>query len=313
MSKVVDPKQCKVALLCGGRSDERDISLKSADGAQAALEEAGFPVTRIDPASKKDLVALIEGDFDVAFLCMHGKYGEDGTLQGLLELIDLPYTGSGVWSSALSINKANSKVHYELAGLPTPPMVRLRKGEKIDVPAIVEKVSEHCVVKAASEGSTIGIYIAEKESDIEPQIREAFRYDDEVIVEKFVTGDEYTIAVIGTTSPRALPIIKIVPKDGFYDFEAKYTPGGSVHICPAPLSDELTAKLKNLAVSAHKALDCSGVSRTDFIVEEDGTCWVIETNSLPGMTKTSLLPDAARVEGISFSELCTMLIEFALE
>jgi D-alanine-D-alanine ligase len=313
MASAFNPAQCKVALLCGGRSDEREISLKSGEGALNALNEAGFPVTVLDPAKKEDLVTLISSDFDVAFLCMHGKYGEDGTLQGLLEMINLPYTGSGVWSSALSMNKARTKLFYQNAGIPTPPQVWLRRGDAVDVDKIVEKVGEHCVVKAASGGSTIGIYIATKADEIKGYVDQAFEYDNDVIVEKFVAGEEFTIAVIGNDQPIALPIIKIVPKAGWYDFESKYAPGGSEHLCPAPISEELTQTLKELAVASHKALECSGVSRTDFIVDKEGGCWALETNSLPGMTKTSLLPDAARVQGISFPELCTMLIKFALE
>lgn len=313
MADAFNPAQCKVALLCGGRSDEREISLKSGEGALAALTEAGFPVKVLDPAKKEDLVTLISGDFDVAFLCMHGKYGEDGTLQGLLEMIDLPYTGSGVWSSALSMNKARTKLFYEHAGVPTPPQVWLRKGDEVDIDAIVAKIGTHCVIKAASGGSSVGIYMATTPEEIEKDIAAAFEIDNDVIIEKFITGDEFTIAVIGNKEPMALPVIKIVPKAGFYDFESKYAPGGSEHLCPAPISEELTARLKALAVAAHKALECSGVSRTDFIVDVEGGCWALETNSLPGMTKTSLLPDAARIEGIPFPELCTMLIQFALE
>lgn len=313
MTSALNPSECKVALLCGGRSGERQISLASGEGAKGALEEAGFPVTVLDPAEPEDLKALVDGGFDVAFLCTHGRYGEDGTLQGFLELIDIPYTGSGVWGSALAINKSKAKIFYSNAGLHTPDSVTVFRGQDVDVPSIVSVVGEHCVVKAASEGSTLGIFIAENEDQIGPAIEQAFDYDSEVVVERYVKGDEFTIAVMGNDDPEALPVVQIIPQNGFYDFEAKYAPGGSEHLCPAPIPESLTHSLQEQAVVAHKALGCRGVSRTDFIVDDSGTCWVLETNTLPGMTKTSLLPDAGRAAGMSFPQICTKLIELALE
>jgi D-alanine-D-alanine ligase len=309
----IDPKNCKVALLCGGKSTEREISLKSGEGAREALNDAGYKVTVLDPAKIEDLRRLIDGDFDVAFLCMHGKYGEDGTLQGFLETIGLPYTGSGVWSSSTSINKAKSKMVYKEYGINTPEMIWLKKGEDFEVTSIVERVGEHCVIKAVQGGSTLGLFIAQNKEEVASYIDKAFTFDDEVIIEKFVSGQEFTVPVIGSKEPHVLPIVQIVPKDGFYDFEAKYAPGGSKHLCPAPISDDLTKKMQQIALAAHKALKCEGVSRTDVLVDGDEVCWALETNSLPGMTKTSLLPEAARIDGISFPELCTKLITYALE
>ena len=312
MTEPFNPQDCKVALLSGGRSGEREISLNSGKGAGKALVEAGFPVTYLDPANKEDLVTLINGDFDVAFLCTHGRYGEDGVLQGFLELIDLPYTGPGVWASALAMNKSKAKMFYTRAGVDTPASVTVYKNEPLDLEAIVSKVGGHCVVKAACEGSTLGIFLVNDASELEDAINQAFEYDDQVLVEQFVTGEEFTVAVLGNENAQALPVIKIVPAKGFYDFEAKYAPGGSEHICPAPISDELTAELQSRALRAHKALECVGVSRTDFIVDENGQPWVLETNTLPGMTGTSLLPDAARVAGMSFPELCTKMVQNAI-
>ena len=302
-----------VALLCGGKSTEREISLKSGAGAKEALLEAGHKVTVFDPSKKDELVKLIDGNFDVAFLCMHGKYGEDGTLQGFLETIEMPYTGSGVWSSATSIDKAKTKNVYKEREINTPKMLSVKKENATDVSLIMNELGEHCVVKAVQGGSTIGIYIAESAKQITESINEAFKYDDEVLVEKFITGKEFTVPVIGNDNPEALPVIQIIPKNGFYDFDAKYAPGGSEHLCPAPVSDELTERMQKMAIEAHRALNCAGVSRTDILVDEDDVCWAIETNSLPGMTKTSLLPEAGRVAGIPFPELCTKLIEYALE
>ncbi|WP_139651398.1 D-alanine--D-alanine ligase [Raoultibacter phocaeensis] len=317
MTKTFTPHTCKVALIAGGKSGEREISLASGEGAKEALEQAGFPVTSIDPAKREDLVALIEGDFDVAFLCLHGKYGEDGTMQGMLEIIGLPYIGSDVWSSALAMDKSKSKVFYEQAGLRTPRSVTLYAADRVEneMPhkAITAAVGERAVVKPATEGSALGVFIVTGEAEIAAAIEKAFEIDSEVLVETYIEGDEFTVAVIGNDEPEALPVIKIVPTNEFYDFESKYAPGGSQHLCPAPLSDEQTAEVQRMAVDAHKALGCRGVSRSDFILDSEGAFWLLETNTIPGMTGTSLLPDAGRAAGMSFPELCTKLIKLALE
>lgn len=309
----IDPRSCRVALLAGGRSNEREISLASGDGAREALQAAGFSVVDIDPANPDDLKRLIEEHFDVAFLCLHGKYGEDGTVQGLLDIVGIPYTCSGVWSSALAMDKPKAKVFYEKAGVPTPPSVTVRKGETVDVSVIVEKLGEHVVVKPGNEGSAIGVFIVEGQASIEKALSKALEIDDEVLIERYISGTELTVAVLGNEDAVALPIIEIIPKSAFYDFESKYAADGSQHICPARLPEDVARKVQNEAVKAHKALSCSGTSRSDFILEEDGSCWCLETNTIPGMTATSLLPDAARAAGMSFPDLCKKLIELALE
>lgn len=308
-----NPSQCRVALLSGGTSGEREISLASGNGAYDALVEAGFQVSKFDPAKKSDLKELIEGDFDVAFLCLHGKGGEDGVPQGFLEMIGLPYTGSGIWSCALSIDKIKSKMFYRQAGIPTPESVCVIKGASYDVEEIIAQTGDHCVVKPATEGSSLGVYIGEGAAELQNSIEKAFELDDQILVERYIGGVELTVAVLGNDEPSALPIIEIIPKSESYDFESKYAPGGSQHICPARLSSTDAAMIQSLAVRAHNALGCAGVSRTDFILDDKGVAWALETNTIPGMTKTSLLPDAARAAGISFSQLCTKLIEYALE
>lgn len=312
MSCPLDPKKIRVALLAGGKSGERDISLASGEGAKEALLEAGFPITVFDPANKEDLIELVRGDFDVAFLALHGKFGEDGTIQGFLETIGLPYIGPGIWSSATAIDKPKAKRCYQRAGIPTPRSLML-DSEHIDIPKIIEEVGSHCVVKAATEGSALGVYLCEGEEEIAAAIEKVFTVDSCAFVESFIQGDEFTVAVLGNEDAYALPVIKIVPSHEFYDFESKYAVGGSQHICPAPLPEDETKRIMELAVAAHKTLECRGVSRSDVIRDAEGNFWVLETNTIPGMTATSLLPDAARAAGMSFAELCVKLVSYALE
>lgn len=310
----INPKECRVALLAGGSSGEREISIASGNGAKGALEEAGYQVTWIDPSEKDDLKKLIDEEFDVAFLCMHGKMGEDGTIQGMLELLGIPYTCSHVQASAIAMDKSKSKVLYSLAGIPTAPSVTLRKGDDFIPQEIIEKVGIPCVVKPDTEGSALGVEIVNSKEDLEAAIEKVFGIDSLIIIEKFIAGDEITVAVLGNDNPKALPIIQIVPMKGdFYDFESKYAPGGSKHICPAPIEEAQASIIHDYAIRAHNALGCSGVSRSDFIIDADGVPWILETNTIPGMTATSLLPDAARAAGMTFPELCTALIEFAME
>ena len=310
---MIDPKKYHIAVLAGGNSGEREISLASGQGAHEALVEAGFEVEDIDPASKEDLSRLLSGSFDVAFICLHGKLGEDGSMQGFLEVAGIPYTGSGVCASAIAMDKAKSKPFYKSAGLNVPSSAYLEKGSEVDIDALIEKVGLPCVVKPVTEGSALGVNIVKKREDLSSVIEKTFEIDTAILVETYIAGTEVTVAVLGTDDPVALPIIEIVPSNEFYDFESKYAPGGSKHICPAPLSEQLSEKIKQAAVGAHLVLGCKGVSRTDMIVTEDDVPYILETNTIPGMTKTSLLPDAAAAAGMSFPELCTKLVEYALQ
>lgn len=310
------PKETKVALLSGGNSGEREISIASGKGALVALNEAGYDVTCFDPVNKSDLIELVNGEFDVAFLTLHGKGGEDGAIQGFLETIGLPYTGSGVCASAVGMNKAKSKLFYESVGVPTPKSVTIYKENGADVDELISVVGPHCVVKAAEEGSSIGVYIVEGKQQIAEAINKAFELDRMVVVEQYVAGRELTVVVLGDSGApdtlRALPIIEIISSNDTYDFDAKYSPGGSKHVCPAEIDGELTKKIQEQAVNAHRVLGCAGVSRTDFLLEANGDFWALETNTLPGMTATSLVPDAAAADGMKFSELCEYLIDNAL-
>ena len=310
----LEPSTCKVALLAGGTSGERTISLASGEGAKQALEEAGFSIEMIDPALKEDLVKLAQGSFDVAFICLHGKGGEDGTIQGMLELLGIPYTGSGVLSSALALDKAKAKVIYRDACIPTPRSVEIFASDALEhTKSLIECVSVPCVVKPATEGSALGVEIVTDKTKILEAVEKTLKIDSSVLVEDYIAGTEVTVAVLGNEDARALPVIEIVPINDFYDFESKYAPGGSKHICPAPLDERTTESVQRYAEQAHKALGCKGMSRSDFIIDADGNAWILETNTIPGMTATSLLPDAGRAAGMSFSELCTKLIEYALE
>lgn len=313
MADSFDPAACRIALLSGGVSGEREISLASGEGVRRALEESGFSVEVFDPAKKSDLKALVDGDFDAAFICLHGKMGEDGVIQGFLEAIGLPYTGPGVWASATAMNKAASKMVYRAAGVPTLPSFELKSRDEVKVPDILAELGEKCVVKAASEGSSIGVYIVEGAQALEEAVSQAFDLGSEVVVERYAKGREFTAAVLGTSDPHPLPLVEIEASNEFYDFESKYATGGSVHTCPANIPEDVSVKIQGYAALAHNALGCRGVSRTDFILDEEGNAWALETNTIPGMTSTSLLPDAARAAGISYPELCTLLVKYALE
>ncbi len=312
MAVLCDPQRTTVVLIAGGKSGEREISLASGDGAYQALCEAGFIVDRVDPAKKEDLIKLVSNKYDVAFLALHGKYGEDGTMQGMLEILGIPYIGPGVWSSATAIDKSKAKVYYTQNNIPTPASSVLLSGDNATPETIAASMGTDCVIKAATEGSALGVYLCHSLADIKNALTEVFTIDNKALVEAFIEGDEFTVAVLGNEDAQALPVIQIVPINEFYDFESKYAEGGSQHICPAPLSAEQTQEAQRLAVKAHKALECKGMSRTDLIRDKTGKFWVLETNTIPGMTATSLLPDAAKAAGMSFPELCIKLVEYAL-
>lgn len=313
MAITLNPQETSVALLAGGKSGEREVSLASGKAVYEALSAAGFSVTQIDPASKEDLIKLVSGDFDVAFLALHGKLGEDGTIQGMLEILGIPYTGPSVWSSATAIDKPKTKVIYERVGVPTPRSLLLTSPDQATAEDIEHEFGSSCVIKAATEGSALGVYLCNGRDEIASALKSVFEIDNKALVEAMISGDEYTVGVLGTKDPQALPVIQIIPINEFYDFESKYAEGGSKHICPAPLSDELTKKAQDIALLAHQSLECSGVSRTDLLLDEQGNFWALETNTIPGMTATSLLPDAAKSTGIGFTELCIKLMEDALE
>ncbi len=331
-----DPSATKVALLAGGGSGEREISLNSAKGALGALTEAGYQVTQLDPINAEDLKRLIDGGFDVAFLALHGKGGEDGAIQGFLQTIRLAYTCSDIWGSAVSIDKTRAKVFYEHEGIPTPKSLVVSREELLKEDASIEdlgaqagelraklqelaltitaQLGQKVAVKAATEGSSIGVFIVEGSNAVAQALEEALRIDEKVLLEQYVAGRELTCVVGGAgQAAQALPVIEIVPKNEFYDIESKYAPGGCKHICPAPIAENEAAAVQKYAVMAQRALGVSGFARTDFLLDEKGNPWALETNTIPGMTATSLLPDAAEVAGISFPQLVTLMIQMAFD
>lgn len=311
-----NPKDYAVAVLYGGTSGEREVSLNSGTCCARALEEKGFAVTMIDPASRDDLKRLVEETFDVAFLALHGKGGEDGTMQGFLETLGIPYTGSGILSNAIAINKGKSKELYESAGLRVAASVLVGRNDVLDDAdrqEIIDTCGIPCVVKPSTEGSSLGMTIVRDASDLQAALDTALAVDDEAMVEQFIDGIELTVGVMGSDDPTAFPVIQILSNnDEFYNYHAKYAAGGSTHICPAPISEEATEQAQGMAVAAHAVLGCKGISRTDIMLDEEGRCWVLETNTLPGMTDTSLIPDAARAVGMDFGDVCEKLIEMAL-
>lgn len=309
----IHPEQIQVAVLKGGRSAEREVSLNTGAQVAAALKERGFDVVEIDTGDDDFVTELSRSEADVAFICLHGRFGEDGTVQGLCELIEKPYVGSGVLASALAMDKVMSKHFYAYAGISTPDYVVLQRGQDVDIAGIVDRLGHKTVVKPANEGSAIGVTIAHDHAELPAAIGLAFKYDRTVLVEKFVSGVEVTVGVLGNEHPFALPTLEIVPEHEFYDYESKYLPGMSRHIIPARVSEAARAECERLSVAAHNALGCRGMSRSDLIVAEDGNVYLLETNTIPGMTTTSLLPDAARAAGIEFPELCQRLVELALE
>lgn len=309
-----DPSNTRVALLVGGSSNERTISLASGKQVYQALQTAGYTVEMIDTLNARKAVELLgAGAFDVAFLALHGKGGEDGSIQGVCETLGIPYTGSGVLASALAMDKGRAKAFYSQYGLPVAASVVLRRGESYTIDDIVAQVGEHCVVKPIGDGSSLGMSIVHSADELPAALTKAFAAGQDVLVEAYITGTEITVAVLGNADPEPLPVIEIVPHDEFYSYEVKYAAAGADHIIPARLAPEVYERAQEYAVRAHRALGCAGLSRSDFIVTEEGVPVILETNTLPGMTETSLLPDAARHAGYDFPAVCSRIVDLALE
>jgi D-alanine-D-alanine ligase len=295
----------KIALLKGGPGSERPVSLASAAGVSKALRGLGAEVIEIDV---KDADFTLPDGVALAFNIIHGVFGEDGDLQRILDATGIPYTGEGAEGSRLAFDKIETKQRFAVSGIPTPEFEILAIGEKPSMPLPY-------VVKAPRQGSTVGVYIVRETGEVEGALKGAAQYDDRLLIEKFIPGRELTVGVLGD---EALPIIQIVPKSGFYDFNNKYPflnpqgGGGAEHLCPAPLKPAETRCIRQIALAAHRALGLEVYSRVDFILTEAGEPFVLEINTIPGMTEASLLPEAAGVAGISYPALCQKIIELSL-
>ena len=330
-----------VAVLMGGSSAERPVSLVSGAQVLGALIGIHGRVTALDTgpsALGADFLAAVEsvgGDVstarleslasvdpqdrpDVVVVMLHGPGGEDGTVQGFLSVLGIPFTGSGVLASALAMDKVRAKWMFTNAGIPTPAGMVFEKSDSSRLRSAARTVASQLgfpvVVKPARQGSSFGTSMVDSEADLGPALRLCFQFDGTALVEERVSGTEITVAVIGNDSARALPAVEIVPRAGFFDFDAKYSTGDAAaqEICPARLDPDMAREAAQLALECHGVLGCRGLSRTDMIVSEEG-CVVLETNTLPGMTPTSLVPKAAAEEGIGFAELVEKLIDWAVE
>ena len=296
------PQEKPIAVLMGGLSAERDVSLRTGEAVLKSLKRRGYAAFAIDAG--RDLPSrLTWQQASKVFIALHGRYGEDGTVQGLLEIMQLPYTGSGVLASSMAMDKVVTKKLLIYHNQPTPAFAEctaadLEKGPLADCPPLP------VVVKPAREGSTIGISLVRNEEELQPALEEALRHDELVLVEQFIAGREVTVGVL---DGEALPIIEVVPEGGFYDYQAKYTAGRTEYLLPAPLDAELYANLQQAAVDVFHILGCSGAARIDFMIRDD-EFFCLEANTIPGMTETSLLPKAAAAAGISFDQLVERIL-----
>jgi D-alanine-D-alanine ligase len=310
----------KVAVLKGGPSLERQVSLRSGARVEDALQRLGHEVLPIDVAS--DLIEQLEADRpDVAFVALHGRGGEDGTVQELLDIVGIPYTGSGVLACMRAIDKVLTKHLLVEAGLPTPEFFAFSEtafrelGAAEALPAIEERLAFPIVVKPAGQGSALGVKFARTAQDVPAALVAAFSYDSRVLLERHVDGRDIAVSVLDDDDgPRSLPIVEAVPRDeDFYDFESRYEIGRTDFVCPAVLGDELTARSQELALSTYRLLGCRGFARVDLMIEESsGEPLVLEVNAIPGLTETSLLPMAAEAAGMGFDDLIARILELAL-
>lgn len=337
----------KVVVLAGGTSTERDVSLSSGSMIYKALKKNGHQVVLLDvylgyegdtegifardidwadriegvSETKPDLEAIkalrpdggrnffgpnviaLCQSADAVFLALHGANGEDGKIQACFELLGIPYTGTDFVSSAMAMDKGITKDLFKAHGIPAPAGIRLKRGEKER-----ERVPYPCIVKACCGGSSVGVCIAHNDAEYEQAKQEAFLYDEEVIVEQYIEGREFSVGVMDGT---ALPVIEIAPKQGFYDYKNKYQAGSTVETCPARLPEDKTRELQNMAEQVFRILRMKSYARMDFMMGEDGAVYCLEANTLPGMTSTSLLPQEAAAVGISFEELCERILRYA--
>lgn len=302
-----------VAVVMGGPSAEREVSLNTGAAIANALREYGYTnVVEIDLDPRNFGKQLAESKAEVVFNAVHGLYGEDGRLQTLLEIREMPYTGSGMIASVSCMDKVITKRMLRDAGISTPTCLIVNKKESGIKEKIMQRFSLPVVIKPASQGSSIGVEIVKEEKQLDEALANAFKYSRDILVEEFIGGKELTVAMMQKDGDVvALPVIHIAPHSGTYDYHSKYTKGATEYICPADLDEETTKKVQEISKQAYEVLGCSGVARADVMLDEEGNGYVLEINTVPGMTATSLVPKAAAAAGISFPELCNIILQSA--
>jgi len=304
----------RIGVLMGGPSAEREISFKSGNAVFEALKQSGLDVAAIEIKTDKigENINLIKSQkINCAFIALHGRFGEDGQIQGVLEILKIPYTGSGVFASRLAMDKVASRSLFEAWGLEVPRYKVINKGSYNKFLRASGNIGMPLVIKPASQGSSIGLSIVDKEADFRKAVDLAFGFDERVIIEEYIRGRELTVGIL---AGRPLPVIEIIPKKTFFDYEAKYKPGMTSYVVPAELEERIAKKVKKAALSCHEILGCFGCSRVDMILDSKGKePFILELNTIPGFTSTSLLPKAAKTVGIGFNELCVRLIRLAYE
>lgn len=304
----------RLALIAGGISGEREVSLRGAAEVEQALNTTKYEVKRYDTASDLARIAADADQLDAAFILLHGIHGEDGTVQGMLELLGIPYQGSGVLGSALAMDKNLAKTLYSLHGLPVAPWEMAGQEHIVDPAPLLAELNLPLVVKPIRQGSSLGMSIVRQVEQLSQALKKAFQHDSRVMVEEFIQGREITVGVIGNDELTALPLVEVIPDSryDFFDYEAKYQPGATREVCPAEVDDSIRGKAQEYGIAAHKTLQLRGYSRTDMIIRDDDI-FILETNTIPGMTPTSLLPQAAAQAGLDFPALLDRLITLALD
>jgi D-alanine-D-alanine ligase len=298
----------KIGVLLGGLSSEREVSIASGTAILKALHEKGYRAVAVD-VGRNVAEKIHEQGIEAAFIALHGKFGEDGAIQGMLEVMGIPYTGSGILASALGMNKTVSKQVFRSQGLLVGPYEIIHAGSADEAHSLVSHLRYPVVIKPNAEGSSVGVSLVFKNEEVTPAVELAFKYGEEILIEKFIKGKEVQVGILGD---RALGAIEIVPKRAFYDYAAKYEKGMSDHFFPARIPEADYQRTLEAGLAAHRAIGCRGYSRVDFIVDENGAPHILEVNTLPGMTATSLLPDIAKGVGISFPDLVEEILRLAL-
>ncbi len=309
-------KNLKIMVVCGGISTEREVSLRSGKAIYEALLRKGYLNSVLFDLTRDNIAQILAARPDIVFLGLHGKGGEDGSIQGMLELAGIPYTGPGIATSAVCMDKILTKRVLDNAGLPTARFEVFRKDECSDVKAVadtlIKKLGLPMVLKSPCQGSSIGVVIVHTEDEMAPAIEEVFKYGDHLLAEQFIDGTEVTLPIMGNGELTIFPVIEITSEREFYDYTAKYTSGLCHHIIPARISKDVERSLGELGRKAYRVLNCKGLSRIDFIVDKVAGPMIIEVNTLPGMTDMSLFPDAAKYAGVSYEDLVEKFLEFGL-